>query len=278
MRVASTNINRLEPVKIMVSARLRDRKFGRFSKRGKTFLGEIKGDRVLEIRAKSMMEVMGGKISVTGRSHELDDLKVLAPVDKPSKIVCIGLNYRSHINEMKWETPKKPIIFSKPSSAIIGPGDNIVIPRASSRVDFEGESAVIIGKKASHAKKGSDHIFGYTCLNDVTARDLQRTDVDWTRAKGFDTFAPIGPLISTVCPTRVRTRLNGRLVQDAPLSDRVFDDAALVEYISSVMTLEPMDIIATGTPSGIAPMKNGDVIEVELDTVGTLTNQVLKSP
>lgn len=145
----------------------------------------------------------------------------------------------------------------------------------SSRVDFEGECALIVGRRASRAKDGLKSIFGYTCLNDVTARDLQKVDADWTRAKGFDTFAPVGPFISSTPPSRVVTRLNGRVVQDAPLSDRVFGDAALVEYISSIMTLEPGDIIATGTPSGIAPMKPGDVVEVELDGVGTLRNQVV---
>jgi 2-keto-4-pentenoate hydratase/2-oxohepta-3-ene-1,7-dioic acid hydratase in catechol pathway len=132
--------------------------------------------------------------------------------------------------------------------------------------------------RASHAKSGKGHIFGYTCLNDVTARDLQKTDVDWTRAKGFDTFAPIGPYISSKAPTTVTTRLNGRTVQRSPLSDRVFDDSELVEYVSTVMVLEPGDVIATGTPSGIAPMNAGDVVEVELDGVGSLINQVIKSP
>jgi 2-keto-4-pentenoate hydratase/2-oxohepta-3-ene-1,7-dioic acid hydratase in catechol pathway len=262
----------------MARSRHTDRMFGKFAKKDKVFVGEVQGHTVLELKSSSMMDIVNGKVQRRARSHDLEDLSVHAPVDRPSKIICIGLNYRSHINEMKWEIPKKPIIFTKPSSAIIGPREKIVIPRASSRVDYEGESAVIVGRRARHVKDGARYIFGYTCFNDVTARDLQRVDVDWTRAKGFDTFAPVGPFISTRCPTRVVTRLNGRVVQDAPLSDRVFDDAALVEYISSVMTLEPGDIIATGTPAGIAPMKDGDVVQVELDTVGTLTNQVVKSP
>jgi 2-keto-4-pentenoate hydratase/2-oxohepta-3-ene-1,7-dioic acid hydratase in catechol pathway len=176
---------------------------------------------------------------------------------------------------MNWDTPKVPIIFMKPSSSIIGPEEPIVLPAMSSRVDYEGESAIVIGKRASHVKNGAGHIFGYTCLNDVTARDLQKIDPDWTRAKGFDTFAPTGPFISSKCPTRVTTHLNGKVVQDAPLSDRVFGDAALVEYISSIMVLEPGDIIATGTPSGISPMKHGDLVEVELDGIGRLRNQVV---
>jgi 2-keto-4-pentenoate hydratase/2-oxohepta-3-ene-1,7-dioic acid hydratase in catechol pathway len=176
---------------------------------------------------------------------------------------------------MRWKTPKVPIIFMKPSSSIIGPGESIVLPKMSSRVDYEGGSAIVIGKRASHVRNGAKHIFGYTCLNDVTARDLQKADPDWTRAKGFDTFAPMGPFISKSSPTRVTTRLNGAVVQDAPLSDRVFGDAALVEYISSIMVLEPGDIIATGTPSGISAMRHGDVVEVELDGIGRLRNQVV---
>jgi 2-keto-4-pentenoate hydratase/2-oxohepta-3-ene-1,7-dioic acid hydratase in catechol pathway len=153
-----------------------------------------------------------------------------------------------------------------------------VLPDVSVRVDCEGESAIVISRRARRVENGSDHILGYTCLNDVTARDLQKADPDWTRAKGFDTFAPMGPFISGSCPKRVATRLNGKTVQDAPLSDRVFDDEALVEYVSSVMTLEPGDVIATGTPSGISQMKMGDVVEVELDSVGILRNKVVKSP
>ncbi len=241
------------------------------------FLGTVEGDTVTQSDAECMMDFASGDARLLKKKHRLSDLRTLAPVDPPSKIVAIGLNYRSHIDEMKWEKPKQPIIFSKPSSAIIGPEEDIVIPPASKRVDFEGESAVIIGKKAKNVTDGSAHIFGWTCLNDVTARDLQRTDVDWTRAKGFDTFCPIGPYISSKPPTRVKTLLNGRIVQDAPTSDRVFGDAELVEYISTVMTLEPGDIIATGTPSGIAPMSPGDVVEVELDGIGSLRNQVIRA-
>jgi 2-keto-4-pentenoate hydratase/2-oxohepta-3-ene-1,7-dioic acid hydratase in catechol pathway len=253
-------------------------KLGRFSKGRRVFVGQVSGNHVTETTGSSMMDVIENGARPTKATHNLSGLKLLAPIDKPSKIICIGLNYRSHIMEMRWETPKVPVIFSKPPSALIGPDDSIIIPRASNRVDYEGESAIIIGKRAHRAKNGLKHVFGYTCLNDVTARDLQKNDVDWTRAKGFDTFAPIGPFISRTPPTRVTTRLNGNVVQDSPLSDRVFGDAALVEYISTIMTLEPGDVIATGTPSGISPMKDGDVVEIELDSVGCLRNQVVKSP
>lgn len=253
-----------------------DLRLGRFALGKRAFVGEVRGDLVIETDANSMMDAMRYGPDSTGRKHKLSELRVLAPVDRPSKIICIGLNFRSHIAEMKAEMPSAPIIFTKPPSSIIGPEEKIVLPSMSSRVDFEGECALVIGRRANKSKEGLKHIFGYTCLNDVTARDLQKQDMDWTRAKGFDTFAPIGPCLSGRPPTRVITRLNGRVVQDSPLSDRVFGDAALVEYISSIMTLEPGDVIATGTPSGIAPMKAGDVVEVELDEVGTLRNQVVK--
>ena len=248
---------------------------GRFSLGGRVFVGEVEDDSVAEMDSPLMADAIAGKVRRTGRTHALRDLEVLAPVERPSKIVCVGLNYRSHIREMNWDPPRVPMIFSKPSSAIVGPGADIVIPRMSSRVDYEGECAVVIGRRARHVPDGSAHIFGYTCFNDVTARDLQKTDVDWTRAKGFDTFAPMGPFISRSPPTRVVTRLNGKVVQDAPLSDRVFDDSALIEYISGIMTLEPGDIVATGTPAGIGALRQDDVVEVELDGVGVLRNQVV---
>jgi 2-keto-4-pentenoate hydratase/2-oxohepta-3-ene-1,7-dioic acid hydratase in catechol pathway len=251
--------------------------FGRFSLNGKTFLGEVRGDEVRAVKASSMLELIEKRPGTTDDVHGLSDLRVLAPVEKPSKIICVGLNYKGHIREMGSQAPQTPIIFSKPSSAIIGPEETIILPPVSKRVDFEGESAIVIGKRASQVKRGGDYIFGYTCFNDVTARDLQKSDVDWTRAKGFDSFAPTGPFISMTAPSEIITRLNGRVVQHSPLSDRVFDDASLVEYISTVMTLEPGDLIPTGTPSGISPMSAGDIVEVELDTVGTLRNRVIKS-
>jgi len=254
----------------------RNQKLGRFALGARTFVGEVKGDTVLELTAGTMMEAITSGFEVTETSYKLESVRTLAPVERPSKIVCIGLNFKSHIREMKQQEPKTPLLFSKPSSALIGPGESINIPKESSRVDYEGESAIVIGRRARHTDLPGEHIFGYTCINDVTARDLQKVDPDWTRAKGFDTFAPIGPYITTQPPSRVTTRLNGKVVQDSPLSDRVFGDLDLVRYISTIMTLEPGDIIATGTPSGIAPMKAGDVVEVEVDTVGRLRNQVVE--
>ncbi len=253
----------------------RERRFGRFALEGREFIGELEGDSVIELRVGSIAELATGSSPDTLATHALGSLKVLAPVPAPSKMICVGLNYRSHIEEMGWEIPKVPIIFTKPSSAVIGPGDDIVLPRASSRVDYEGESAIVIGTTARNARDGREHIFGFTALNDVTARDLQKTDPDWTRAKGFDTFAPMGPYVSTRAPETVTTRLNGKEVQRSPLSDRVFNDAQLVEYISTIMTLLPGDIIATGTPSGISPVSKGDIVEVELDGIGSLRNPVV---
>jgi len=247
---------------------------GKFFVNGRTVIGLLDGDRILETDAESIGEAIANGSGPNGSEHGLSRVRTLPPVDRPSKIICIGLNYRSHIAEMGCDMPETPIIFTKPSSAIIGPEESIVLPEASSRVDFEGESAIIIGDRAARARAGAEHIFGYTCFNDVTARDLQKTDPDWTRAKGFDTFAPIGPFLSGEPPRTVMTRLNGDVVQEASLTDRVFGDSALVEYISSVMTLEPGDVIATGTPSGIAPMKHGDVVEVELDCNRPLRNRV----
>ncbi len=250
--------------------------FGKFSDGSSTFVGMVRGDEVVRMDTDRMMDVISGNATVTERKHPLSALTLRAPVDRPSKIICVGLNYRSHILEMGWETPAAPIIFTKPASAIIGPGEAIVLPAMSRRVDYEGESAVVIGSRAKHASDGEKHIFGYTGFNDVTARDLQETDPDWTRAKGFDTFAPVGPFIRREAPSGIVTRLNGKVVQRAPMSDRVFDDSALVEYISCIMALEPGDIIATGTPSGISPMKAGDTVEVEAEGIGTLRNPVVK--
>ncbi len=250
-------------------------RLGRFRIGDRTFVGIVDGDEVIETDRTSMEDVVSQGFTRKAISHQFSRVTVLAPFPRPSKIICIGLNYRSHIEEMNWEVPKVPIIFTKPSSAIIGPGDNICIPKMSSRVDYEGESAIIISKRARHTDDGGSHIFGYTCMNDVTARDLQKIDPDWTRAKGFDTFAPMGPFVSGRSPKRILTRLNGNVVQDAPLSDRVFGDAALVEYISKVMTLEPGDIIATGTPSGISAMRPGDLVEVDLEGIGCLKNRVV---
>ncbi|WP_314149160.1 fumarylacetoacetate hydrolase family protein [uncultured Leifsonia sp.] len=203
---------------------------------------------------------------------------LLAPVIPRSKVVAVGKNYRDHAAEMGGEAPEEPLLFLKPNTAVIGLGDPIVIPPQSERVDFEGELAVVIGKIARNvsAADAAQHIFGYTVANDVTARDLQQKDGQWTRAKGFDTFCPLGPVIETeLSPGAVlRTRLNGELKQEAPISDMVHDIPSIIAYASSVFTLLPGDVILTGTPSGIGRMEAGDTVEVEVDGVGSLVNPV----
>jgi 2-keto-4-pentenoate hydratase/2-oxohepta-3-ene-1,7-dioic acid hydratase in catechol pathway len=203
---------------------------------------------------------------------------LLAPVIPRSKVVAVGKNYRDHAAEMGGEAPEEPLLFLKPNTAVIGLGDPILLPPQSEQVDYEGELAVVIGTIARHVKaeNAADHIFGYTVANDVTARDLQRKDGQWTRAKGFDTFCPLGPVIDTeLDPAAVlRTRVNGELKQEAPLSDMVHSIPAIIEYASSVFTLLPGDVILTGTPSGVGPIVAGDTVEVEIDGVGSLVNPV----
>jgi 2-keto-4-pentenoate hydratase/2-oxohepta-3-ene-1,7-dioic acid hydratase in catechol pathway len=214
-----------------------------------------------------------------GNKYKLDDVKLLSPC-LPSKIVCLGLNYRSHIEEMKLPMPSVPLIFLKPSTAVIGPEDKIVLPRDWERIDFEGELGVVIGKKAKDVpeKKAGEYVLGYTCFNDVSDRPAQAADGQWTRAKGYDTFAPIGPWIETeIRPDNLKleTYLNGELRQSASTSDLLFGVSKLISFISGIMTLLPGDVIATGTPSGVGPMKPGDVVEVKIQNIGTLKNFVV---
>ncbi|MBN1189285.1 MAG: fumarylacetoacetate hydrolase family protein [Dehalococcoidales bacterium] len=206
------------------------------------------------------------------------DIRLLCPC-LPGKIVCLGVNYRRHADEMDHILPTAPLLFLKPSTAVIGPDDNILLPLNWRRVDFEGELGVVIGKKARYVSEdeSGEYILGYTCFNDVTERSLQKEDGQWTRAKGFDTFAPAGPWIETGIDAgdlKLETYLNGELRQSARTSELIFGIPCLVSFISSVMTLMPGDIIATGTPSGIAPMKPGDVVEVKIEKIGTLRNAV----
>ena len=203
---------------------------------------------------------------------------LLAPVIPRSKVVAVGKNYREHAAEMGGEAPEEPLLFLKPNTAVIGLGDPIVIPPQSERVDFEGELAVVIGKIARNvsAADAAQHIFGYTVANDVTARDLQQKDGQWTRAKGFDTFCPLGPVIETeLSPDAyLRTRVDGELKQEARISEMVHDIPSIIEYASSVFTLLPGDVILTGTPSGVGPIVAGDTVEVEVEGVGSLVNPV----
>ncbi|HTA68160.1 MAG TPA: fumarylacetoacetate hydrolase family protein [Bryobacteraceae bacterium] len=206
----------------------------------------------------------------------------LLPPCAPSKIVCVGRNYADHAKEFNNPAPTEPLIFLKPPSSLIASGDVIVLPKASERVDFEGELGVVIGKRARHVKRADApaYILGYTCVNDVSARDFQRKDNQWTRGKGFDTFCPVGPCIVPrdevdLNKLRVRAFLNGEKKQDAPITDMLFDLNVIIEYVSAFMTLEPGDLIATGTPSGVGPLQPGSNIRIEIEGVGLLENTVV---
>lgn len=206
----------------------------------------------------------------------------LLPPCAPSKIVCVGRNYADHAKEFNNPAPLEPMIFLKPPSSLIGSGGAIVLPRASERIDYEGELGVVIGKRARHVKRSDApaYILGYTCVNDVSARDFQRKDSQWTRGKGFDTFCPVGPCIVPrdevdLKSLRVRTFLNGEKKQDAPVTDMLFDLNVIIEYVSAFMTLEPGDLIATGTPSGVGPLQPGSNIRIDIEGVGVLENTVI---
>jgi 2-keto-4-pentenoate hydratase/2-oxohepta-3-ene-1,7-dioic acid hydratase in catechol pathway len=214
------------------------------------------------------------------RPIALHEAKLLAPV-VPSKIVCIGRNYREHAAELGNEVPKEPLLFLKAPSAVIAPGEAIRVPALSQRVDFEGEIAVVIGKRATKIGAKEDvrpYVRGYTIVNDVTARDLQKSDGQWSRGKGFDTFCPMGPLVTDeIDPDaglRLTTRLNGEVKQDGTTADLIFRVATLLRHITAAMTLLPGDVIPTGTPAGVGPMKPGDVVEVSVEGIGTLRNPV----
>ncbi len=214
------------------------------------------------------------------RVDHLDQVYLQAPV-QPTKVIGIGLNYRAHAREMDKALPAEPLMFLMPSTAVIGPGDPIIRPAGFDRVDYEGELAVVFGQRARKvpASAAAEVIAGYCCCVDVTVRDLQKRDVQYTRAKGFDTFAPLGPCLATgLDPSdlRLTTRLNGELRQDTRTSDMIFDVPTLVQAVTRVMTMLPGDVITTGTPSGVGQLRAGDVLEVELEGVGVLRNPVLE--
>jgi 2-keto-4-pentenoate hydratase/2-oxohepta-3-ene-1,7-dioic acid hydratase in catechol pathway len=199
---------------------------------------------------------------------------------RPSKIVAVGRNYLAHAQELGHPVPTEPLIFLKPPSAIVGDEADVVYPRASARVDHEAELAVVMGRHCKDVSEGAalDYVRGYTCANDVTARDLQESDEQWTRAKGFDTFCPLGPrLVEDLDPAslRVAARVNGEVRQAGHTSDMLFSVPALIAYISSVMTIEPDDVILTGTPPGVGPVQRGDIMEVEVEGIGVLRNRVV---
>ena len=216
-----------------------------------------------------------------GHSDELPDGARLLPPCSPSKIVCVGRNYADHAKELGNEVPSEPLIFLKPVSSLIASGDAIVYPSISQRVDFEGELGIVIGRRGRHIKTSEawDYVRGFTCVNDVTARDLQKKDGQWTRGKGFDTFCPVGPCLVTPDEVefrdlRVRTFVDGDKKQDGPVTAMMFGVDAILSYLSEFMTLEPGDLIATGTPPGVGPLVPGCIVAVRIDGIGTLENSV----
>ncbi|MEW6189039.1 MAG: fumarylacetoacetate hydrolase family protein [Actinomycetota bacterium] len=218
----------------------------------------------------------------TGEEYPIEEVKLLAPVE-PSKVVAVGLNYVDHAKELNMPLPDEPILFLKPSTSVIGPDENIIYPRMSKRMDYEAELAVVIGGKVRYLspEEAPEHILGFCCSNDVTARDLQSKDVQWTRAKSFDTFTPIGPWIETeIDPSdlRIELLLNGEVRQSSSTSRMIFDVNHLVSFISQVMTLLPGDVIMTGTPPGVGSMQVGDVVEVRIEGIGVLRNKVTARP
>jgi 2-keto-4-pentenoate hydratase/2-oxohepta-3-ene-1,7-dioic acid hydratase in catechol pathway len=240
--------------------------------------GVVDGEQLMEIDREPWRE-----FERTGKSWPLNRVKLLAPC-VPSKIVCVGRNYTEHAKELGNEIPKEPLLFLKPPSAVIAPEEPIVLPPISQQVDFEGELAVVIGRPCrslSPAEKTEPYIAGYTCLNDVTARDLQNRDGQWTRAKGFDTFCPLGPVLETdvdLARAKLETTLNGIRKQSACPWEMIFSVDVIIRHIAQVMTLEPGDVIATGTPAGIAPLREGDIIEISVSGIGTLRNPVATFP
>jgi 2-keto-4-pentenoate hydratase/2-oxohepta-3-ene-1,7-dioic acid hydratase in catechol pathway len=240
--------------------------------------GFVEGERIFPLAANEIFRLPFAPPEA-GAPVALSEATLLAPV-APSKIVCVGRNYREHAAELGNEMPAEPLLFLKAPSALIGPDEPIRLPPASQRVEHEGELGVVIGRRAHQltaADDPLDYVLGYTCLNDVTARDLQRKDVQFTRGKSFDTFCPVGPCIETeIDPldVPVTTRVNGQVRQHASTSAMAFPVPFLIRYIAAVMTLEPGDLIATGTPAGVGPLADGDTCEVEVGGVGVLRNPV----
>jgi 2-keto-4-pentenoate hydratase/2-oxohepta-3-ene-1,7-dioic acid hydratase in catechol pathway len=245
--------------------------------------GVVEGESAAGFEGLTVAEFEGhpfGELRFTGQRWALADVRALSPI-LPSKVVCVGRNYADHAAELGNQVPKEPLLFLKPSTSVIGPNDAIRIPPQSKQVEHEAELAVVIG--ASGARRldragAAAAIFGYTCANDVTARDLQKNDVQFTRAKGFDSFCPIGPWIVTghdASDVEVRCEVNDEVRQLGRTKDMVFDVPTLVSYITHVMTLLPGDVVLTGTPAGVSQLVDGDRVTVSVEGIGTLTNRVL---
>ncbi len=255
-------------------------RIARFTYESQQLFGVVEGDPGAEVVALVEGDPLYTPVTPTGQHLPLAEVKLLAPVIPRSKIVGIGRNYADHAAELGNEVPAEPLLFLKPNTTVISPGDPIGHPQQSTDVHYEGELAVVIGRicRDVPVERVPEVIFGYTVGNDVTARDLQRSDAQWTRAKGFDSFCPLGPWIVTdldVADLAVTTTLNGELKQAGRTSAMVHKVPELIAYITSVMTLLPGDVILTGTPAGVGPMKPGDEVSVTVEGIGTLTNPVV---
>jgi 2-keto-4-pentenoate hydratase/2-oxohepta-3-ene-1,7-dioic acid hydratase in catechol pathway len=266
-------------------------KYCRFQRDGQAYYGLVESvagrDSILRILLTPPEQAGGDIESLRTRRIEplaLEDATLLAPV-QPSKIICVGRNYREHAAELGNEVPQEPLLFFKPLSSLLPPGGTILRPKASGRTDYEGELGVVIAKRCHKVADGEDtrpYILGYTCVNDFTARDLQNKDGQWTRAKGFDTFCPVGPVVTggldPWAGIQLETRVNGDVRQSGNTRDFIFSLGVIVRYISQIMTLEPGDLIATGTPKGVGPVVAGDNIEVSIEGIGQLRNSVADEP
>lgn len=248
-------------------------KIVRYKKAGQTKTGILKGEQIKVVTGN-----ITGDYNINTHYDHLDEVELITPC-QPGKIVCVGLNYRDHAQELNMELPEEPIIFLKPASAVTGPNSEIQYPDMAGQVDYEAELAVVIKNKIKDItpEQAKEHILGYTCFNDVTARDLQSKDGQWTRAKSFDTFAPLGPVIETeleVDNLEVKLYKNGELQQDSTTRQMIFSISKIVSFVSQIMTLYPEDVIATGTPPGVGEMKAGDKVEVVIEEIGGLKNRL----
>jgi 2-keto-4-pentenoate hydratase/2-oxohepta-3-ene-1,7-dioic acid hydratase in catechol pathway len=249
-------------------------RLARFRRGDRISTGMLEGDVVRPLRGTFFEDPIP-----TDDTIPLSEVRLLAPII-PSKVVCVGRNYVEHAEELGSDVPEEPLLFMKPSTAVIGPEDPIRLPPESGRVDHEGELAVVIGRPCRRVSEEDafGFILGYTCANDVTARDLQQKDGQWTRAKGFDSFCPLGPWVETELDpsdVEIATRVNGETRQRARTSNMIFRPSTVISYVSQVMTLLPGDVILTGTPSGVGPLSPGDRVEVEVEGIGILANEVV---
>ncbi len=256
------------------------------SRDGNDFIISELGSPQLQVSGTGVPELIVLPEIGSGKTIEepfpLERAKLLTPFPIVSKIMCVGRNYAAHVRELAHEMPTEPLIFSKPPSSLLAPGGEIVRPGISQRVDYEGELGILIGRRCHRMAQGEsarDYILGYTIVNDVTARDLQNRDGQWTRSKGFDTFCPFGPIVNTdldpLSGINVQTRVNGELKQDGNTRDMMFSIDRIVQHISQFCTLLPGDLIATGTPEGVGPLLSGDTVEISIEGIGTLRNTVV---